>query len=443
MRDIGLLLIVWGAALYTLKYPWVGAILWTWVSVMNPHSLTWTGGGSSHGLVAALATLVGLFLTLDRWSPFQTPAALALLAFWLWTCITLPFSFYFDDSLPMFIRSAKIYLMTFVCLALLNTKRKLDWFVGILVFSLAFYGFKGGIFTILNGGDYLVWGPGGFIEGNNELALALVMTIPLIRYLQTQATQRWLRLFLGAAIVLTAITVLGTWSRGAFLAIGCMAAVMWMKGDRKMLWGMALFVIGMVGLSLMPEAWWARMSTIQTYQQDASAMGRLNAWEMAWNLAKDNFFGGGFSIYEFAVFARYAPILEPRAAHSIYFQVLGEHGFVGLFLFLLIWFYTWRTAKTVFRLAQGSPELKWAVELSRMLQVSLVGYFTGGAFLSLAYFDLPYDLMVAAVVAMLLVKQHVAARVQPSPQPQLWPTPMPPTRPAGPAGSNGHRQPAL
>ena len=63
-------------------------------------------------------------------------------------------------------------------------------------------------------------------------------------------------------------------------------------------------------------------------------MGRINAWTMALNLAKDNFFGGGFSIYESAVFARYAPDPEARAAHSIYFQVLGEHGFVGLFLFL-------------------------------------------------------------------------------------------------------------
>ena len=123
--------------------------------------------------------------------------------------------------------------------------------------------------------------------------------------------------------------------------------------------------------------------------------------------------------------------------------MLGEHGFVGLFLFLLIWFHTWRTAKTVFRLARGVPELQWAVELSRMLQVALVGYFTGGAFLSLAYFDLPYDLMVAAVVAMLLVKQHVAAQTQPVPQPRLWPMPPEPARPGGAGGAPGHRQPAL
>ncbi|NUZ05149.1 putative O-glycosylation ligase, exosortase A system-associated [Piscinibacter koreensis] len=444
MRDIALYVVVWAGALCALKRPWIGVILWTWLSVMNPHSLTWASGGASHAMVAALATMTGLFLTKDRWSPFQSPAAMALLAFWLWTCVTLPFSFYFDDSMPLFIRSAKIYLMTFVCLALINTKHKLDWFVGILVFSLAFYGAKGGLFTILNGGNYLVWGPGGFIEGNNELALALVMTIPLIRYLQTQATQKWVRAGLWATLGLTAVTVLGTWSRGAFLAIAAMSFMMWMKGDRKMLWGFALFFIGIVALSMMPDAWWARMGTIQNYEQDASAMGRLNAWEMAWNLAKSNFFGGGFSIYEYPVFARYAPVAwDVHAAHSIYFQVLGEHGFVGLFLFLLIWFFTWKHAKTVTRLAAGVPELQWAMHLSRMLQVSLVGYFTGGAFLSLAYFDLPYDLMVASVVAMLLVKQHVAAHVQPIAQPRLWPAPPEPGRPAGPTGAPGQRQPAL
>lgn len=74
------------------------------------------------------------------------------------------------------------------------------------------------------------------------------------------------------------------------------------------------------------------------YAQDSSALGRLNAWWMAFNLAKANFFGGGFAIYNAQTFALYAPDpTDIHAAHSIYFMVLGEHGFVGLALFLLLW----------------------------------------------------------------------------------------------------------
>jgi probable O-glycosylation ligase (exosortase A-associated) len=154
----------------------------------------------------------------------------------------------------------------------------------------------------------------------------------------------------------------------------------------------------------MPERWFERMDSISDYRQDDSALGRLNAWHMAFNLASDRFLGGGFDIAQPLTFMLYAP--NPRdihAAHSIYFQALGEHGFVGLLLYLLLGFFSWRTASEVVRLARGRPELDWAHSLATMIQVSLAAFGVGGAFLSLLYFDLPYYL-VAAVVAL---RMHV------------------------------------
>ena len=106
------------------------------------------------------------------------------------------------------------------------------------------------------------------------------------------------------------------------------------------------------------------------------------------------------------MFARYAPDpCDLHAAHSIYFQILGEHGFVGLGIFLLFWALTWRTATWVIKNA-GAVDMPWAGRLASMVQVSLAGYFVGGAFLSLAYFDLPYDLMVIVVLCRVLVESH-------------------------------------
>jgi len=198
-------------------------------------------------------------------------------AFTIWICVTLPFSIYFEESFPLWVRSMKIFLMIFVTLALLNTRQKLDWFVWITVASLGFYGVKGGFFTVATGGNYIVWGPGGFIGGNNEVALALVMTVPLMRYLQQQSHRPWVRHGLGGAMLLTAAMVLGSHSRGALLAIIAMGILMWWKGNRKLFWGIALATAATAVLLFMPADWWSRMETIGTYEQDASAMGRINA----------------------------------------------------------------------------------------------------------------------------------------------------------------------
>ena len=119
---------------------------------------------------------------------------------------------------------------------------------------------------------------------------------------------------------------------------------------------------------------------------------------MAWNLAKSNFAGGGFDIYDASVFQRYAPNpTDIHAAHSIYFQVLGEHGFIGLILFVLIWYFVWRSAEMMRKTARNDPATKWAADLGAMSQVALIGYLVGGMFLSLAYFDLPYNILVLVV----------------------------------------------
>jgi probable O-glycosylation ligase (exosortase A-associated) len=158
--------------------------------------------------------------------------------------------------------------------------------------------------------------------------------------------------------------------------------------------------IGLVIVAaVMPQSWYDRMHTIRTYEEDESALGRINAWHTAFNVAKDRVVGGGYEMFRPPTFSAYAP--EPyrvHDAHSIYFEVMGEHGFVGLVLFLLIGIFTWFRAQQVVRVCRSDPERKWASDLASMVQVSLVGYAVGGAFLGLAYFDLPYHLMIIVVL---------------------------------------------
>jgi putative inorganic carbon (hco3(-)) transporter len=229
--------------------------------------------------------------------------------------------------------------------------------------------------------------------------LALVMIIPILRYLQLTSESKWIRRAMLASMVLCAIAALGSQSRGALLAIGAMGVVMWWRSDKKIGVAMLLFPAALGLLSFMPDTWWDRMETIRTYQDDGSAMGRINAWWMAFNLAKDNLMGGGFMVYTPEIFGRYAPNpLDIHAAHSIYFMVLGEHGFVGLFLFLLLWFFVWSSAGYLRVQGRKLPETQWLVHLGGMCQVSIAGYAVGGAFLSLSYYDLPYNILVLVVL---------------------------------------------
>jgi len=390
---------------------------------MNPHKLSWQAASLPVAAIVAGATLLGLIFTKDKKQYFITAPSGALLIFTLWVCITYLFSIYPDLSAEMFSKVLKVNFMIFVAMMVLYTKRHITLLVWVIVFSLGFYGIKGGIFTLATGGSYQVFGPdNSFIGGNNEIALALIMVIPLMYFLREQASRVWQRQAWLVAMGLTAIAAVGSQSRGAFLAIAAMAILLWLRGRQKLVFGMLLVVGAILLLAFMPESWHERIATIGTYKEDGSAMGRINAWWMAWNLATHNFFGGGFAIYEPFLFALYAPDPEDlHVAHSIYFSVLGEHGFVGLAIFLIMWGLTWRWAGWLRKNAKGNPETEWAAVLGGMCQVSLIGYAVGGAFLSLAYFDLPYNILMLVVLARRWVETYQKEHVTQVPKPgRAW-----------------------
>ncbi|WP_219137068.1 putative O-glycosylation ligase, exosortase A system-associated [Janthinobacterium sp. UMAB-60] len=414
MRDILITIIILGSLPFTLKSPAIGGLMWVWVSVMNPHTQAW--GFATHlpfAFIIAIATMVSLFMTREPKNLPLTPVSVLLLLFVAWMNITAPFALLPESSWVQWNKVMKIMLMSFVVMMVIRTRRDIVRLVWVLVGSIGYYGVKGGIFTIRSGGTERVWGPEEtFIGDNNALALALIITIPLMYYLQqnTEKHRRWVRHGLSAAMLLSALAALGSYSRGALLAIAAMGLFMWLKSDRKLVLGALLGAVAPLLLAFMPERWAERMDTINTYQEDESAMGRLNAWRMAWNLARDRFLGGGFDVSDAAIFARYAPNpMDVHAAHSIYFQVLGEHGFVGLLIYLALGLATWRTAAVIIRRTRGQPELRWAHGLATMSQASLIGFAVGGAFLSLLYFDMPYYLMAALIATRIIVERQAPA----------------------------------
>ena len=407
MRDLLIAAIVFGALpVIIFSRPRIGLYLYSWIGYMNPHRLAYGFAYSfPWAYILAIATLVGIFFSKEPKRMPWTREMTVLSLFIFWMLITTVFALYPDLAWLQMGKVLKIQIMIFLTPLLINSRERLRNLVWVIVLSLGFYGVKGGIFTVLTGGSYHVWGPEeSFIGGNNEIALALLMTIPLMRYLQLTEPRKWLRLALGGGMLLSAIAAIGSQSRGALLGVAAMGLFFWLKSRDKGFMAVFILVAAILVTSIMPSSWYTRMDSIDNYKEDASAQGRINAWWTAWNVATTRLTGGGFDMFQVPTFQAYAPNPNDiHDAHSIYFMVLGHHGFVGLGLFLLLAFLAWRTGSWSIRHAKRDPDKRWAADLAAMCQVSMIGYASAGAFLGLSYFDLYYHILIIIVMTKVIL----------------------------------------
>lgn len=415
MRDVFILLAVFGTIPMIFLRPHVGILAWCWVSYMNPHRLTW---GFAYEFPVAL--LIGI-ATLLAWVLSKEPKKLQinavsglLLAFVFWMSFANLFAMVPDLAFEKWSQSIKILLMTVVTMILMGTRERLHALVWVIVLSLGFFGVKGGVFTILGGASSRVWGPPrSFISDNNALAMALIMALPLVRYLQLHSQSVIVRMGLLFGVMPTMMfSIIGSHSRGAFLGSAAMILFMIWKSRQRIIFGALVAVLIAVGAMFVPQKWIDRMQTIETYEQDTSALGRLEVWSFGLQLALERpLVGGGFRVsYDDNIYLSYIPDAlkgHSKNFHSVYFEILGELGFVGLFIYLSLMIAAWRSGSRIIAVTRGRPELSWANDLARMTQVSLVGFATAGAFQNLAFFDFYFHLIALLFLAKCIVEKSL------------------------------------
>jgi probable O-glycosylation ligase (exosortase A-associated) len=204
------------------------------------------------------------------------------------------------------------------------------------------------------------------------------------------------------------------------------------KGKRLFLTlGVGVVCIALA-LPFLPERWLDRQQTTLSYEQDRSAMSRIDNWTFCWRLAVDRpIVGGGFSYFTRETLSTYAPefLLKYNKvwdSHSIYFGVLAAHGFPGLALFLGMIFVSLLSCRNIRHRVAETAGATWATNYCHMVELSLLALLVNGAFVNMEYFDLPYHL--AGVVACLrvlvardLARLEVDARACPAPAPTLYP----------------------
>lgn len=423
LRDIVLMIAVYGSLPFILHRPFIGVLVWYWLALMNPHRISWTLARQPFAQLVALTLLASLLINVRESKHLPLNAITITLAlFWVWMLITTLQAFYPQLAWLQWDKVWRIMLTTYIAILLVHTKERLIALTAVMTAAIAFFGVKGGFFTILTGGSQRVWGPpGSFIGGNNEMGLALIMSLPYLSFLRTINRNALVRHLLLLALVLCLFAILGTQSRGAFVGLLAVAGYLALKSPNKIAYITLALVLAPVAYSFMPDSWHERMATIQTYEEDASAMGRIVAWQMSWNLAQDRLTGGGFETFQPSIYLIYLPEAGARrtVAHSIYFGILAEHGFIGLGLFMALLFFAFRACRVIIRKTRERPDLHWMNYLARMTQVSLVGYAASGAFLSLGYFNYFYALLVLIVGMQTILTAALQAPVpEPEPEPE-------------------------
>ena len=403
MRDIVLLIIILiglGSAFYR---PIFGIMTWTWLNFMSPHRLSW-GFLMNLPVVQGIAavTLLVTLITKDKAKFYWNNLAILLILFALQISLTTLLAMNGEGAFKEWDRFMKTMVFIIFLIILTNSQEKITKVVWVIALSFAFYGIKGGIFSALTGGAHRVWGPvGTFIEDNNNLGLALLMTVPLMVFLMGELKKKWQKYAMLGGITACLIAVVMTYSRGSLVALLAIGAIFVLRTRHRFKAMIAAAILGVIAIPFIPEAWFERMNTLQQYEEDASAMGRINSWYFAFHLANDKpLTGGGAGVFTPAIFisTSYAPNPEDyHDAHSIYFEILAEQGWLGFALFMGLFLAAAFKAQKLKKISLEQNNRSFAV-LCDCIWYSLFAYGAAGAFLGLGYFDYPYTLIALLII---------------------------------------------
>ncbi|MBT4701307.1 MAG: putative O-glycosylation ligase, exosortase A system-associated [Rhodospirillaceae bacterium] len=410
MRDILVTMIIVGSLPMTLMRPYIGVIMWFLVSYMNFHRMSW---GFAYSLPVAmmvgLATLGTWAITKEKHPIPKSGVAILMGMFFIWTVITTGFAVGDDatDDLKQFF---KIILMTYVTISLMQTPKRLRILIWVTFVSLGFFSVKGGVFTILTGGSFRVWGPPQtFVEDNNALAMATLMIVPLCIYLAKTVDKKWARQLLFVCAGLSIVSVIGSYSRGAFLSLIVLGGMLWWRSKKKFAIGIAGVCVIAVGMTLLPQKYYDRINSLGEYEEDGSATGRLDIWAVAIDIVERRpITGGGFNVHntDFA-YVNQRENFFWKSFHSIYFEVLAYHGYVGLLLFLALGIAAYRSCGWMRKRTKDRPDLYNENQLALFMQCCVIAYASAGAFQNLAHYDLYYGLLAIIIIARQLLEQKL------------------------------------
>lgn len=410
MRDLvflGAMLVFLPIALTNV---FAGYLLWGWAGLIGiNYYLFGFMAGIGYVQIFAISTLIAILISknnnkLYKYRINRTTILLLMFVVHGLLCAILAYPG-LDRNWELYITLVKTALFCAFMPLLALSRKRIHALVVMIVLGVSFHGILDGLKFISSAGAHKANSIEKFGD-NNYLGMILLMCLPFIFYLLKYSAHRLVRYGFLSTFILTLLAIVATQSRGALVGLTIMA-VAYVFGTKNKFKGIFIISLAFIFITyIAPDKWTARMETIQAAEEDDSFMGRVRAWQISSAIAISHpIFGGGFrAVQSHDVWNQFKnspgllgfvdlPVSDKSgvAAHSIWFEVLGDQGFVGLLFFILLIVNAFLTRQEIRRLVKNrGPDQIWAVDLANTIAAALLVYCVSGSLLSAAYFELPY-----------------------------------------------------
>jgi probable O-glycosylation ligase (exosortase A-associated) len=415
MRELGLIGFLCLLTLFALKRPFLFVLAYMYIDTVSPQRLSYflLNRVPISLIVAAMA--LGGWLLMDKKELRFTPRQgliLILLCYVTWTTANA------DIPIEAWVKWGWVWKALLFAIFLpftLRTRLRIEAALLFLTLSAAAIIIVGGIKTLASGGGYgvlnlMVDNNSGLYESSTISTIAIAL-IPIMLWLTRFGTifpPEWrVKAFAAGLIFACLLIPVGTEARTGLVCIGVLGLLMLRDAKRRLLYIAGAGLLGLVAIPFLPQSFTNRMETIQGFQGDSSASTRLAVWAWTWDYVQHHPMGGGFEAYRQnviqvqtvnvqgaggdAVVSAQTHGDEGRAYHSAYFEMLGEQGFPGLLLFLLIHgvgLVRMEIIRRRYKRAEGEDE--WISPLATALQNFQLVYLVGALFVGIAYQPFAY-----------------------------------------------------
>lgn len=423
MRDLffvgylGLLL------LFAFKRPFLFTLIYAYVDIIAPQRLSYFLLNSIPlSLILFGLALLGFLLSDDKKDVRVTPRWCLLVLLLGYCAYTHTFAVEPIAAQEKWDWVWKALVFAIFLPLTLRTRLRIEALALVMVLCASSLIVTGGIKTLGGGGGYgvmvlLIDIDSGLYE-SSTIACIAISIIPIIIWLAKHGTifkPEWRVNLYAAALVFSALLIpIGLQARTGLVCIAVLAILFLRTAKRRMLYILGAATLGLAALPLLPTSFTDRMSTMQNYEADESASTRIAVWKWTWEFVKTHPMGGGFNAYIQNKIKYTMPVIDDngldtgdvqsgevvdqgRAYHSAYFEMLGEQGWPGLIMWLLIHVGgVWRM-EMIMRIykKRGREDEAWVIPLARALQTAQIIYLVGAFFVGIAL--LPYVYMLIAM----------------------------------------------
>jgi len=414
---VGFLLALLG---FGFRKPFLFVLAYVYVDIVSPQRLTYLLLNSVPiSLIIVGLAMLSYFLVDDKRDSRVAPRQMLMLMLLAYCAVTTSQADFPVEAAFKWDWVWKALLFAIFLPLTLRTRLRIEALALFMILSAGSIIIVGGIKTIASGGGYgalnlMIDNNSGLYE-SSTIATVAIAIIPLILFFTRHGTifkPDWkVKLFAYALCFSCLLIPVGTEARTGLICIGILAVLMLRYTKRRVLYIALMAVGGLAAIPLLPQSFTARMDTIGNYKADSSASTRVAVWKWTWEYVKDHPFGGGFDAFrqnkltiekvetdKTASGTDVKQTLEydkARAYHSAYFEMLGEQGFPGLVLWLLIHgIGIFRMEMLQRRYAKKTAEHQaWIGPLASALQQGHIIYMFGSLFVGIALQPFVYMLV--------------------------------------------------